>query len=212
MNFLSASLAPVCPPPSISSRCLLLAPLLCPPAVLLLSASFSLIQNHRALPSGGALRKFFARDVFCSCCPLPFLPPLFDSHSSARLCFPFIFPPAVILQCVCLCLLPGRTLATALERSPVQFFFYGKRFCAPSCRPLLSRSPSATFNCPPSQCPVAAAAAAMEKNCALAAPTCPPPHRLQTAGGPAKGGPCLVAPQHYLAPAPLHGLARAISY
>ena len=68
----------------ISSRCFLPAPLLCPPAVLLLSASFSLMQNHRALPSGGALRNFFARGVFCSCCPLPPLPP----HSQSPLLSP----------------------------------------------------------------------------------------------------------------------------
>ena len=71
-------------PLSISSRCFLPAPLLCPLAVLLLSASFSLIQNHRALPSGGALRNFFAQGAFCSCCPLPPLPPTPKASFSAH--------------------------------------------------------------------------------------------------------------------------------
>ena len=93
-------------PLSISSRCFLPAPLLCPPAVLLLSASFSLIQNHRALPSGGALRNFFAQGAFCSCCPLPPLPP----HSQS----PLLSPCAI-------CLLPH--LLLPLSHCPQTPFF-----------------------------------------------------------------------------------------
>ena len=46
----------LCPPLFLL---LLPALLLCPPTILLPSAPFSLIQHHRALPSGGALQKFF---------------------------------------------------------------------------------------------------------------------------------------------------------
>ena len=97
-------------PLSISSRCFLPAPLLCPPAVLLLSASFSLIQNHRALPSGGALRNFFAQGAFCSCCPLPPLPP----HSQS----PLLSPCAI-------CLLPHLLLPLSRPLPPDPFLHQG---------------------------------------------------------------------------------------
>ena len=72
-------------PLSISSRCFLPAPLLCPPAVLLLSASFSLIQHHRALPWAEPWQNFLRGVYFvpaAPCLPCPLTPKApFSAHA-----------------------------------------------------------------------------------------------------------------------------------